>query len=746
MIPSLSTASLDLADVLDDAVSLIMDESLDFPSDSMTFTSSPNKMLPFNPAYKAPLFSLLGLGTQSPMFPNGIQMSNIYGYDDCHDFGPCVATIPTTGRMPCMLHEPICVLNWARNVTTLEAPGHVPWEAPQAFDPAVFVPQRPIIQPRKTPQEQRDQLPPWTPSPARLSKPFRDALVFEREITLTSGGTTRRWSLQVPATAMDPETVGYMLELRELNSFFKSTAESVEPDTNPRPERKALETPSLMVSNSHYALPVSLESSDYLSPNPHPSPPLLSNPIPLAIRRGKKLPPALAPTKQPKPLAYPGIPTPFRGSPSSLSPWCNGAGSQASAPSASLELKDMIASLRSHCRPMLSQETSPTEALSRTTCQNFKSGSSDEWAFAKDLLSGCDDYLFTSSYKEKGKKRESDALNEPTSLSPSESFTSTNSAESTCGDATDYQNMDSLAYSARPLSVYPAPITPPPSLPLPQRPALCSTPSKEIRGILKSSKSVRFANSPPSRRQTAPAMETPVPLRDGQSTENFIGAPSRKGARRNTLAHNSPPPCGIPSLGTTPSPTIKPLSFGSMITPPSSAASTPVTDVPNPPATNKNSRGTRRSDNARPKDRRVQNTIPKRPISTPVAATHTANPPTANLANQSQSAPPLRSRRAVVSAGKENLIPRFSIRSQITPTRRVTVAVPPQSDPAGLKSSAGINRKGRPPLPGGRNIASSSKGDAITEAASPNTQSSASPSISKSKMPVPLRNILTRFR
>ena len=50
----------------------------------------------------------------------------------------------------------------------------------------------------------------------------RDALVFEREITLRTGGTTQRWSLQVPASSMHPEMVDMMVELQVSDATYAS--------------------------------------------------------------------------------------------------------------------------------------------------------------------------------------------------------------------------------------------------------------------------------------------------------------------------------------------------------------------------------------------------------------------------------------------------------------------------------------------------------------------------------------------
>ncbi|KAI0765667.1 hypothetical protein BD413DRAFT_606149 [Trametes elegans] len=147
--------------------------------------------------------------------------------------------------------------------------------------------------------------------------------------------------------------------------------------------------PTIMVSNSTAALPLSLS---YHS---------LHRDAPLAVRRGKKPPPALALGQPLKQLtsrdSYPDIPTPFLGSPTACTP-ITGDCSQASS-NFDMGLTAMCADLRS--RLPLPPPFSPTEPLPPlptgpiglsdvplTTEDSVATNlDEEEWAFAKELVS-----------------------------------------------------------------------------------------------------------------------------------------------------------------------------------------------------------------------------------------------------------------------------------------------------------------------------------------------------------------------
>ncbi|KAJ3888067.1 hypothetical protein GG344DRAFT_54418, partial [Lentinula edodes] len=113
---------------------------------------------------------------------------------------------------------------------------------------------------------------------------------------------------------MDPDLAGMMMELRNLNSYFKE--EDVQADDSVQRLEEGLcspvdgmytHTPSLIVSNSQCIIPLSLESAGSL----HTVPKIL------AVRRGNKaLPPLSIKSELMNPSPYPSIPTAFLGSPS----------------------------------------------------------------------------------------------------------------------------------------------------------------------------------------------------------------------------------------------------------------------------------------------------------------------------------------------------------------------------------------------------------------------------------------------
>lgn len=148
-------------------------------------------------------------------------------------------------------------------------------------------------------------------------------------------------------------------------------------DESSRPVR----VPTITLSNSIAVMPLSLESSHSIAP--------------LAARRGRKGPaplelPPLAPHLTAEGL-YPGIPTPFLGSPSGYSPKFEFAQNPIDF---SMDLAAICQDLRSRCPPLHppspSREgsTTPVPLLSDSDSSD-KPGSdsgSDDWAFAKDFL------------------------------------------------------------------------------------------------------------------------------------------------------------------------------------------------------------------------------------------------------------------------------------------------------------------------------------------------------------------------
>lgn len=308
------------------------------------------------------------------------------------------------------------------------------------------------------------------------SSSFRETLVFEQDITLQTDGQSKRWSLQVPAKEMNPEMVDMMLELHNLKSYFGETL-------NKNDEQKIMsETefipPTLLVSNSTIAMPIPLNSS-----------PRLASDVPLAVRRGKQLPESLTFKGDEYDMPYPGMPTAFLGSPSSCSPKFEHVNH---GDVTSMNLDDMVASLRSRCASLGScmpsvsriynQETLPQS--SRDSMASFSEDRHvDEWAFANTLMDTCGDRFLPDDT--------------PTSMSLSDNGSPFRFGTDTAPVAASPKtNVHALrAQLPRPSAQHFLDhVTPPPTIPLPPRPVL--SPIKRVRGILKSTKSVRFASLP----------------------------------------------------------------------------------------------------------------------------------------------------------------------------------------------------------------------------------------------------------
>jgi hypothetical protein len=146
--------------------------------------------------------------------------------------------------------------------------------------------------------------------------------------------------------------------------------------------------PTIMLSNSTAALPLPLESSLSIAP--------------LAARRGHKGPTPLklsmatTATMESQSL-YPGIPTPFLGSPSAYSPKFEFSENPTDF---SMDLATMCQDLRSRCPP-LHPPSPPSKELISSVQSLSDSGSSssdqdpnsdsDDWAFAKDILAQLED-------------------------------------------------------------------------------------------------------------------------------------------------------------------------------------------------------------------------------------------------------------------------------------------------------------------------------------------------------------------
>lgn len=352
---------------------------------------------------------------------------------------------------------------------------------------------------------------------------FRKALVFEREITLNTGGKTKRWSLQVPATTMNPEMVDMMLELQNLNSFFKDGLDDLDQSVAILDQQKErLEPPSLMISDSHCAFPLSLESSGNL---------IQDTPVSLATRRGKVSLPPISVRRGTLDTPYPSIPSAFLGSPSVYSPKFEFANT---SDDPTLDLEDMVANLRSQCVTIRAHPQLQSHSVChvKPPTPEPTDDEIDDWAFSDSLL-GAFGSPAPSKIDESGPLGEDQRV--------SEDSTTWNSADITVSPSlvSILPGFYSPAKPSETPNTLCAPFTPLPQTPLhtassPSSPALTiSSPSpREVRGILKSCKNVRFA-SLPGRPESVDI--GPLVLAPRRSTVSVIVTPLQRPSRLRTI-------------------------------------------------------------------------------------------------------------------------------------------------------------------------------------------------------------------
>jgi len=364
------------------------------------------------------------------------------------------------------------------------------------------------------------------------STSFRNVLSFEHQAIPRTDERARRWSLHVPAASMNQEMLDMMLELHNLNSFFKDgLVEDVDQSVNPPgKEMEKPEPPSLVISNSYCAIPISLESSESIASG---------LPLSLAARRGKdQLPPLLLkPVKHNTLMTeYPSIPTAFLGSPSAYSPKFEYANA---ADDPSLDLEVMISSLRSQCASIHpdSQRMPQTENLLAKTSdlsvdsstRSLESSDDEEWAFATSFMHKFDANATDNSFINKSYTSERQHYG-PQEFNP---VLSTGTPTWTPNLSIEPGHLEVIRSPPR----GPPPSTPPPPLPSPSAQA---SPHK-VRGILKNSKNVRFASLPDKSSKPSDSVETLL-SRPRQSTALVpIDRPSRLRPKSNTIASSTPP-------------------------------------------------------------------------------------------------------------------------------------------------------------------------------------------------------------
>ncbi|KAK0467131.1 uncharacterized protein EV420DRAFT_1743637 [Desarmillaria tabescens] len=490
------------------ATSLLL-ESLSI--DSLSTVSSESNIPPFPPGCMIPMSTILSVSVKA-----GEHNATI--------------TVPTPPRLRTMLKENLCIKKWAENLSPETiAPGHTPWGDPECVDAPAWKPEGSMYSPEEFKESLQskhrvyDSTPPAprasTRTSIRKSTYHRDALVFEREITLRTEGETKRWSVQIPANTMKPDVVDMMLQLRDLNKYFSDT---------PSPEEDAVDVPpsppSLMVSNSHFAIPISLDSSRTINSK-------AGAPTSIAIRRQKSLPPPLSLSdNKMKDIIYPDIPTAFLGTPS-YAPNFDSAG----VANESMNLQDMVGSLRSRCVSL--QVKTPLD--DGFTSVQADETLDDEWAFANTLKkpffsppSDCCDTMAPS-------QDDSFALvaGDQTVLLD-ETLVGNDSVMVKSLDPNNFEFREppSVASDYRP-----------PSSPLPS----CPSPTGTVlpRGILKRCKSVRFASSNQEHEVQVQSDAAPRPhnstLTTGSSTP-----PAPRATKRHTIyapISRMIPPQDIPS-------------------------------------------------------------------------------------------------------------------------------------------------------------------------------------------------------
>ncbi|KAL1756602.1 hypothetical protein FB107DRAFT_289968 [Schizophyllum commune] len=357
--------------------------SLPIPSSSSIISFEVGELLDsWNPPVLAESLSIDTLSTSSsaisiPSLPLGCMISRPAIVDLKGGLQSRFAkvTVPTAPRMRAMLKDEPCVDRWLDNLRYSSIPGHSPWgETEDAAAPSwlpegsVYTPEafrQALSSARSSPAYQtifrkaRSSAPgdgsssPTSPTPIsptllrRMSyhpSSFRDALVFEREISLKSEAGVKRWSMQVPASTMKPELVDIVVELQKLNSFFNDGLTDLNQGVSALDKHKQrVTTPALTVSDSHETIPLPLERVKENTTT------LIAN------RRGKKAPPALNLKRQTPEDTYPGIPTAFLGTPSAYHPELD---PRPKREGPAMNINDMISSLRSQCAAISRSPTS----------------------------------------------------------------------------------------------------------------------------------------------------------------------------------------------------------------------------------------------------------------------------------------------------------------------------------------------------------------------------------------------------
>ncbi|KAI0676077.1 hypothetical protein C8Q78DRAFT_964232 [Trametes maxima] len=347
-----STATLDLQDALTACPGEnLLSTRLSFIS-TLESSHSFDNVPPF-PATSKPLIFLNDLGTSllgSPPHP-AIASSNL---------SRPLLTSPTGPRMKAMITEQVSVGAWVYSVYPLGGHSLSSDEAKDEGEPI-------------------SESPSWIPEGSLFSPKKFSALFRRHPNTPTNKGCISSGDQDATHTSVDLTLVDLEHTISPRSSGDNNSADLVQTVNT----LAAVLVPTIMVSNSSAALPLSLESSHSLHYE-----------LPLAVRRGKKLPPALSLSQTTKldpdssSDPYPDIPTPFLGSPTACSPTTIAPGEP---PTFAMGLEAMCADLRSRLPPppFTPTESEPDRLIIDVLPSHVSASSSldeEEWAFAKDLV------------------------------------------------------------------------------------------------------------------------------------------------------------------------------------------------------------------------------------------------------------------------------------------------------------------------------------------------------------------------
>ncbi|KAI0078723.1 hypothetical protein K474DRAFT_1770866 [Panus rudis PR-1116 ss-1] len=281
-------------------------------------------------------------------------------------------TIPTVPRLKTMLTEPISVDRWTDRIVFQPPPHHSPWKDDASAS--------------ETPVS-----PPWIPEGSILPPEAFSAILRQRR-RISPNGSVRKQSLspiedQFPDVSI--QAVADEFSLRDSPSILLPHPTTGSPMLLPAingqlttlSTSSSLAVPTIMVSDSIAAVPMSFESSQSLRSN-----------VPLAVRRGQKPPAPLSITSTMSPSTgsdmYPGIPSSFLGA---YTPTFEFSGVPVSP---SMDLNAMCSVLRSRCPPL--HPPTPQEAVALKLSDQSQdldahqicsdSRSEDDWAFIEAYI------------------------------------------------------------------------------------------------------------------------------------------------------------------------------------------------------------------------------------------------------------------------------------------------------------------------------------------------------------------------